>query len=160
VCLMLEVYMPRASADAVRSAVVRGDHTRTLAAAPVAYSSIWLREREWHLSLSREAFYGAGETVSCACGLHTWRGETPTEWHFPRWARGRLRRSLRALLEQAPDGIVFIAAWAGDPPTEEQAVTWAEMSEIIWTGRIGKRIAYRIGGVSQPPDWWREDRQE
>lgn len=143
-CLFLEVHIPNALPDTLDHLARSCDRTDLLAATPRTYSNITNCEVPPFLVL-------AATVNECGCSLLGGHHETPTCWTLRRTARGKLRRTLRALYRQTPAGLLFQSSWAGDPPTEARKVTLKEMLSIIWSGQIGKKTAYHVFQLAPPP---------
>lgn len=83
----------------------------------------------------------AGE--GCACSMLTDDGD----WNDPTWDIQpglllHLANALEFISEQAPNGFILEALWAGDKPEENLEVSPEEVLDIVRANRIGTKARY------------------
>jgi len=101
-------------------------------------SRLALRKGPTVLSLSEDG--------GCGCSLLA----DDADWDEDRWSMRpevlpRMATTVVSLGEASGGGLTFRALWGGDSVKETLEVELGELAEIIRSGTIGTKVAYRVG---------------
>jgi hypothetical protein len=70
-----------------------------------------------------------------------WNAST---WLFDRAQLHRFSATLERLFESMPEEFERVAAWIGEGPAREQAVTRAELIRLVTRNELGNAVRYRV----------------
>jgi len=134
-CLSIRFLVPEADRSVLEAAVRQ--------APPDGLRVEMIHPPLWPWARRGDAEALVSEKGGCACSLLA----EDADWDAEVWAMrppmlGPLARTLSALAEQGPKGMIVEALWRGEKATREQKVTPKELGALALKSRLGTRTRY------------------
>jgi hypothetical protein len=129
-CLRLKLHVP-ASERARLEEVVAGAPSDGLRV-ELLHAPIWPWARR------RDAEARVSEQGGCACSL------LAEAWSMRPEILEPLARTLSALAEAGPEGMIVEALWQGETPERERSITAAELAGLARRSQLGTRTRYLL----------------
>ena len=136
-CLSLKIRVPASERSALEAAVSKADLVGVRV--ELLHRPIWTWARQ------RDAEASVSEKGGCACSLLA----DDADWDADAWAMRPeilepLARTLVAVAESGPDGMVVEALWQGETAEREQSVTPTELAALARSSKLGTHTRYRV----------------
>jgi len=136
-CLSLKLHVPASERARLEEVVARApsDGLRVeLLHAPI-----------WPWARRHDAVARVSEQGGCACSLLA----EDADWGAEAWSMRPeilepLARTLSALAEAGPEGMIVEALWQGETPEREQSITAAELAGLARRSQLGTRTRYLL----------------